>query len=239
MPYCPKCKVSLGGDAQFCPLCSASSVESLEAEGHPAVSYTEIFRDADEKEKLSPAEKRQILFELLSLSFGMLLIFTVGIDFLFFRDILWSRYTSIILVTLWLFTAIPLVLWNHPALVYAVLGPSLLLGVFLWAVCTGDLSWFFMSGFLITVFIEAAFVSSYVLIAIQKNKGLNAVGVILAFTGLLCAGIDATLHFHFQGSLALTWSPVVILSVLPVAGFFFYLHYRVINRASLRKIFRL
>ncbi len=239
MPYCPACKVALAANAETCPLCNERSVESLSERTHSPVSYSGEVRDADEREKFSPAETRHMVFELLSVSFAIMLIATTGIDILLFPDMAWSLYTGIILVVLWIFTAIPLVLWGRPWLIYAVLGPSLVLAFFLWALFSSGLSWFLFPGLPIVLMSEAAVLATFVLIAIQKRKGLNAVGVILGASVFLCAGIDATVSRFLRGSIILTWSVIVLFSVLPVSAFFFYLHYRVVNRASLRKIFRL
>ncbi len=239
MPYCPACKVALAPNAETCPLCNERSVESLVLQVHSSVSYADNVRNADEREKLSPAETRRMVFELLSVSFAIMLIATTGIDIMLFSGIAWSLFTGIILVLLWIFTAIPLVLWERPWLIYAVLGPSLVLAFFLWTLFIDSLSWFLFPGLPIVLMTEAAVLTSFVLIAIQKRRGLNAVGVILAASVFLSAGIDATVSLFLHGVVALTWSVIVLFSILPVAAFFFYLHYRVVNRASLRKIFRL
>lgn len=241
MPYCPKCKVALAPGSEFCPLCLERSVVQLGTvpADHTPMSYADVVRDADEREKLSPAEIRQMVFELLCVSFGILLLVTLGIDFLVLGGITWSRYTSIIFIVCWLYSAMPLVFWGKPWLTYAVLGPSLLVAVFLWSVFSGTPGWFLPLALPITLFLEAAVVSSFTLIAIQKLKGLNTVGILLAATSFLCVGIDGAINFYLRGIPSLSWSVVVIISAIPVAGFFFYLHYRVTNQASLRKIFRL
>ncbi len=146
MPYCPACKVALAPKAETCPLCNARSVESLAEQPHSSVSYSDNVRDADEKEKLSPAETRRMVVELLSVSFAIMLIATTGIDIMLFPGLPWSLFTGLILVVLWLFTAMPLLLWGRPWLIYAVLGPSLVLAFFLWALFSGGLSWFLFVG---------------------------------------------------------------------------------------------
>jgi hypothetical protein len=177
--------------------------------------------------------------ELFSVSVGMILVVTLVVDFLLTRGISWSRYTSITLVFIWLCSAIPLILWKHPWLVISVLGPAAILEVLLWFLIPGDIRLFPRLGLPITVLVEGAIVSSGALIAIQKNKGLNAAGIVLAAIGIVCLGIDLCISRFRTGLFECGWSIIVAISALPVAGFFFYLHYRVINRASLRKIFRL
>jgi len=260
MPFCPNCKVSLAPEAAFCPLCRARSVETagellMETAGrepcpdaavsapapaaHTPVSWSDEIRDADADECLTPAQKRIVVLELLSVSVGIVLAVTVGVDILVSGGVSWSRYTSIALVEAYLCAAMPLVLWGHFWLAYAVIGPALAGGVFLWAVFTGDLSWFLIPALPIALVAEGAAVTAITLIRISRRKGLNAVGIVLAAIALLCTGIDASLGVFWHRAPVLSWSVVILIAVVPVAGFFFYLHYRLLRRASLRKLFRL
>lgn len=248
MPYCPKCKVELGPQTKNCPLCGAAPVKSLEDNGdgypsgpglHADVSFAPDVRNADERERLSPSEFRMMVVELLSVSIGIVLIVTSFIDIIFFHGLTWSRFSSLSLVMLWLCIAMPLILWGHPWLAFSVLGPAALLTVFLWFACIDQFVIFLHIGMPITILLEGAVISSGVLISLQNKKGLNAVGVVLAAVGIVCAGIESILSLFLQNKVSLYWSVVVVLSAIPVAGLFFYLHYRVTNRASLKKLLRL
>jgi hypothetical protein len=130
-------------------------------------------------------------------------------------------------------------LWDHPWRVFFVLGPTVVLAVLLWLVFVDRLHLFLPVGMPLTLLLEGIVLSTGVLIAIQNRKGLNAVGMVIASIGIACAGIDMILTFYLFHKLLLSWSIIVGISAIPVAGFFFYLHYRVTNRASLRKLFRL
>jgi hypothetical protein len=209
------------------------------ADGHPEVSWSASVRNAEHEERLSPREKRVLTVELLSVSLGIVLAVTVILDFLISGTITWSRYTSLVIVMAYLCSAMPLILWGHPWLVFAVLGPSLVLAVFLWAVCTGDLSWFLLPALPIALLTEAVVVASATLIRVSKTHGLNVVAIVISAVAVLCAGIELSLEFHLGEPAGLSWSAIVVCSVVPVAGFFFYLHYRIMRQASLRKLFRL
>jgi hypothetical protein len=248
MPYCQRCRVELSPDASACPLCGALPVDSLETdhgnnrpvtEMHSEVPFAPNVHNAEDGEKLKPSEYRQMAMELLSVSIGIVLAVTLLVDMIFFHGITWSRFTSITLIVLWLGSAIPLILWNHPWLVFSVLGPTVLLAVFLWLVITGHLVLFLPLGLPITLLTEGVVISSCVLIAIQSRKGLNTVGIVIAAVGIVSTGVDIMLALFLHGKIYLSWSIIVALCAVPVAGFFFYLHYRVTNRASLRKLFRL
>lgn len=249
MKMCPVCKVYLADESDSCPLChvpvsSASGDVPANAPSIPSgikkvSSPVERATSFDGIEQLSPDERRWMTVELISVSLGIILIVTLGIDFLFSRGISWSRYTSLSLAALWLLSAGPFLLWGRPALAFSVLGPSLIFLVFLWSFFTGSTGWFLDLGFPITLACEIALVGSYEIISRQKRKGLNSVGVVLAAAVFLCTVIDGSVGFLLHGRIRLSWSIVVSISAIPVAGLFFYLHYRVTNRASLRKLFRL
>jgi hypothetical protein len=177
--------------------------------------------------------------ELFSVSLGMILVISTGIDFMLSKGITWSRYTTLVLTMLWLASSIPLILRRHPFLIFAVLGPSFLLEVFLWSFFSGSLYWFLPLGVPILVACAGAIVASGAIIGAQRRHGLNSVGVVLAACVFVCVVVDMAVVHFLERRFALSWSIVVCVSAIPVAGLFFYLHYRVTNRASLRKLFRL
>jgi hypothetical protein len=111
--------------------------------------------------------------------------------------------------------------------------------VFFWALFSGGIGWFVPAGLLITAIIEGAIVSAGAIIAAMSRKGLNALAVALDAVAFLCAGIDAVVSIFLQRDGCISWSLVVLMSVLPVSVLFYYLHYRVMKRANLHRIFRL
>lgn len=248
MRYCPKCLVGLEDRTERCPLCGSAPVaqlpgsderqRALEALGGKEPFAPEV-RNADLGEKLQPEQLRKLLVELSAVSLGMVLVVTLVIDFLATRSLTWSLHTSIVLAFIWLAFSMPLVLWKRPWLVYSVLGPAALLAVFLWFLVPGRLDLFLALALPITVLIEALAIGSGVLVAIERPKGLNAAGTVLAAIAILCIGIELCVSRYATGSFACSWSAIVAIAALPVGGLFFYLHYRVVNHASLRKIFRL
>lgn len=193
----------------------------------------------DQEDVLSPRERRRMVFELVSVSVAIILIVTTGIDFLVSRRISWSLYSGISLAAIWVFSSAPLILWERPAFVFTALTPAIVALVFAWFFLVGRRELFLPLGLPITLAFEISLLCPYVIIMRQKRKGLNTVGVILAFACFLCAVIDGSVSLFLRSVAFLSWSIIVCISAIPVAGLFFYLHYRITNRASLRKLFRL
>lgn len=245
MSFCPRCKVSLSPDALWCPLCRERSVLSPDStapsseSAYTPVSFAADVRDAEERERLTPVEKRLLVFELLTVVYAIIFVVTFGVDLVYHRAVTWSRFTSVCVILLWLYSALPFILVKKLWILFAVLSPSTVLAVFLWGVFTGSLSWFLPLGLPLTLLVEGLVAAAVPLVGLQKHRGLNSIAVILCALAVLCTGIDFFVSLFFSGTPGISWSLVVLLSIVPVSGFFFYLHYRIMNRASLRKLFRL
>lgn len=247
MKFCPDCLVRLDDRAEHCPLCGAKAVQqlpenqaalgALQADYGSKVPASPEIHDAESGEKLSPEEKRKIVVELLSVSLGIVLVMTLCIDFLVGWRISWSRYTSIVIIFAWLASAIPLILWKHPWLSFSVLAPALLLAVSAWL--WPDVQLLLKVALPLTILVEGIVAAAGVLTRSLRIKGLNAVGIVLTSIAIACLGLELCLSFYAHGRFSCSWSLVVVITTIPVSGFFFYLHYRIIKQASLKKLFRL
>lgn len=244
MKFCPRCGVSLAESSSHCPLCGSAGVpgkpESADAGG---VRYPEPPRHSEAPagpgDELSASDRRRVAVELLSVAFGIALVVTLLVDLFVNRSLTWSRYASVSIAGAWLVGAMPLILYRRPWIVFAVLAPSLFLLVFLLDAFDGRLEWFLGYGLPIVACFEAALAAAAALVGVQKRKGLNVLAVVLCAAAFLCFGIETTVDLNRLGSLSYDWSVVVSLALIPTAAILFYLHYRIVNRASLRKLFRL
>lgn len=189
--------------------------------------------------ELSGPERRRVAAELLSVAFGVALIVSLLADLFANHQITWSRYTSVVIAAAWLFSAMPLILYGKMWLLYAVLAPSLLLIIFLLDALDGRITWFLGYGMPIVSAFIGLIAAAGGIIGGLRRKGLNALGVFLGGVALLCVCIEGIIDLNAIGSLNLDWSVVVSFALVPTAGLLFYLHYRIVNRASLRKLFRL
>ncbi|HPX48320.1 MAG TPA: hypothetical protein PK408_08975, partial [Treponemataceae bacterium] len=71
-----------------------------------------------------------------------------------------------------------------------------------------------------------------------RKRGLNVIGVVLLFAALFCVGLEVVISLNLGSHPVLALSPIVALSALPAAGMLFYLHYRIVRQAPLKKLFR-
>ncbi len=237
MAICPNCGVELGAKAVTCPLCRAPVNRDQEPTAGGA--YPDHIIDPEDLEKLTPREKRTIVVEIFTVCSLIGGFVTAAVDLFDGGGFSWSLYPLLSLAFLWLSVCIPLILAGHPWLVFAVLGPSFLLFVFLLDLFDGTIGWFLLMGMPVVLVVEAAIVVSAVLIAASKQKGANVLAIVIAAAAFVCAGIETIINLNILHRFTLTWSAVVGISCLPVSGFLFYMHYRIVKRASLRKLFHL
>jgi hypothetical protein len=237
MAICPNCGVELGDEASACPLCRA--VLPRGGGDRPArdATYPDMALDED-FQGLSPRDRKKIFLEVFSICSMIAVFVLLAVNLLLDRAISWSSYPLASIALAWLGVCIPLILEKRPWLVFAVLGPALLGFVLLLDVLDGNgLSWFLLAGGPITLLTEGVVVGLTAIVAASKRKGLNVFALLLLGVAVLCLGIEAAINLNIFKRFQISWSAVVATAAVPVAGFLFYLHYRIVNRASLRKLF--
>jgi hypothetical protein len=203
-----------------------------------APGYPESARDHDDFEGLTAPDKRKIFIEVFSVCSLIAVFVIAGIDLLLERSLTWSAIPIASLAALWLAVCVPLLLRSRPWLVLVILGPAL----FLYVLCIdlfegGGLAWFPGMGAPIVALAEALAVGCGAIGAASRRKGLNIVALSLLAIAAFCLGLETIINLNLAHRAFLSWSAVVATAAIPVAGFLYYLHYRIINRASLRKLF--
>jgi len=253
MKYCPLCGVVLSDADTHCGLCGSAAVSgkplAAGASGpqYPANDNTRQAGDSPDASvakvpddvALSSAERRRIAVELLSVTLGIALIITILVDLFANHCFTWSRYSSVGIISAWIFSAMPLILIRHPWVLFSVLAPSLLVAVFCFMIFDSPPLVFVTFGLPISLAFEASAAGTGAILAALRRKGLNALGVVLCGISAFCIGIEATVDLNIRHALSLDWSVVVAFALVPSAALLFYLHYRIVDRASLRKLFRL
>lgn len=248
MKYCPRCGVQLSPTKEICPLCGSTAVDekpvSAEAGGtqypiQEAITPETTDKTAEGFEQLSYTDRRRIAVELVSVAAGFALVVSVLADFFVERTIGWARYSSVGIVMAWTLVALPLLLWKRPWILLTILLPALSALVFLLDAFSGSVTWFFTLGWPLLLLASACAAVSVFFIRSRKRRGLNVIGVVLAAVAAFCVGLELVLDLHLHNVISLQWSMIVALALVPTSGFLFYLHYRVVHKASLRKLFRL
>jgi hypothetical protein len=238
MAICPRCGVELGDEAETCPLCRTPLPEGQAGSG--GASYPEKALDPEDFDGFSPMEKRKVFLEVFSVCSLIAASVVSAVDLISGRplDLSWSLFPVITIALVWLAVCVPIILLRRPWLIASALAPALLLYAFSIDVLDGGgLSWFPTIGGPIIAVAEGLVIGTTVLSVHTKRKGLNIIAMALAAGAVFVTSIEIILNLNLSGRVSVTWSAVVDTAVVPVAGFLFYLHYRITKRASLRKLF--
>lgn len=248
MRHCPYCLVIVRETDERCPLCGKPTVEGelqrQTAQHIPGATEYPSLRGGKEKQELqgensSMNVSRTIAVELLSVFFGIALVVTILADLFTEHRLSWSPYAGVGIILLWLVICIPLILKKYPWIVFAILGPSIPLFIFVLDVLDGRITWYLNYGLPITLLVELCITLGSLFIGISRRKGLNVFAIILLIATLFCFGLELIIDLNMIHRMSLDWSVIVAFVCVPMAGLLFYLHYRIMKKASLRKLFRL
>lgn len=255
MNYCPQCGVILSEDSSTCPLCGATAVQERPVAADAGAQVYPPAREALEQPRkgkpagsgekplslgdLSSLDRRRIALELLSLTFGIALIVTLLANLFLAKSLTWSRYAAVVIIAVWLVSAMPLILAGKPWRLFAVLAPSMLVLVAAIDAFNGRLDWYFGYGLPITLLLAGTLAGTGAIMAGIHRRGLNTISIILCAVAIFCVGLELIIDLNRLGRLSFDWSVVVAFALIPTAVILFYLHHRIVNKASLKKLFRL
>ncbi len=246
MPYCPDCGAEIG-DAPQCPLCGAKNpraatgpdTEKSCADSSPEKSSELRFMPEGDQEEFSGAEKRTMAWEVLSVAFCIAILVLAAVNFFESRRFSWSLYPIASMLLLWVEGAALLVLKEKPFLrvFLSALAPL----VFLVALgfITKDPRWALGLAVPIAVLAESLTGAVFLAIGRSRQKGLNLIAYVLIAIAALCVGLEIFIDLFSRGAVFFDWSPICAMSLLPIAAFLLYLHYRVVRATNLRRLFHL
>lgn len=235
MPYCVNCGVELDEKAELCPLCLtplARKTGKDEGLGGRALAAL----GSEVKEKLTPAEGQTLVWELLTVSLAIGAAVIAAIDlFLDAPGLSWSPYPLASIGLAWLLmSAILQKRVPRPArLACAALAPPvffLILDFF-----DGRLTWSLSIALPVCLAAECAI--AILAFAFSRRKGITIVANFLAVTAAFCVAVESILDLTESGKVSLGWSAIVLAALIPISIFLFYLHYRILGTAQVRRFF--
>lgn len=230
MALCKTCGVDIG-DAAICPLCH-KPVNSSEASEH---------HEVEPKQKQVPLsnERRLQIFEVISVSILIAAAAVSIVNVVIEGKLSWAWYPLFSLILIWTLSTTPVILPKKPWLVALI--DIIGLSGFLYAldVLTGPVVWFFRLALPMLIGLIVAIAVVLLAYTLAKRKGLNIIGWILLAIAEFCIAIEASILMYTNSPFKLFWSSIVASSLIPVALFLFYIHYRIAKSVTLRKLFHL
>ncbi|MEN6499834.1 MAG: DUF6320 domain-containing protein [Rectinema sp.] len=246
MPYCPDCGVEIG-DAPRCPLCgapnpragTASDTQKSCVDAELGKSSELHFMPEVAEKEFSNTEKRTIAWEVLSVAFGIAMLVLAAVNLFESRRLSWSLYPIASMLLLWVEGTALLVLKRNPILraLLALIAPlAFLVGL---GFITQSPRWALGLAVPIAVLTESLAGAVFLAISKSKQKGLNVIAYVLVAIAALCIGLEICIDLFSRGAVVFDWAPICTISLLPIAAFLLYLHYRVVKTTNLRRLFHL
>lgn len=249
MAYCPDCGVEIG-DAPACPLCGAQNPRAASRDGAPECApcedeagtssrFSSFLGESEDIKALTPRDKRKIAWEVISVALGIATIGLILINLLVSARLSWSLYPVSAFIFISIMSTAFLIMddsrpWRY--LVASLDPPLFLLALGLF---TGDVSWAWRLAVPLAIFSELVVASIALMTANAKRKGLNIFAYALVGMAIECLGIEIFVDLFVSGKIWLVWSAITAVSLVPIAGFLLYLHYRVAKSTNLHRLFKL
>ncbi len=240
MPICPNCGVELSETARMCPLCRELLPESGEGGPGPGTAGPNGTAGSGAVfETLPPSYQRKIFLEVFSVCSLIGCLVVLAVEVIISRRVWWSLYPITSIAYIDSLVCIPVVLKKIPALVGLILSLATLVFIFLIALVSNGLFWFWPVAMPIVLIVEVSVFVCVLLSVTSKRKGINVIAIVLLGISAICIGIETVLNLYIGRHFLITWSAVVATAAVAIAVFLFYMHYRFNNRSSLKKLFHI
>jgi len=232
MPYCKNCGVELEETMDICPLCKLSTHKKEIIESQP---------DTEKSiEQIQYENKRkQIIWELLSLTFISGIIITLIINLVHSRALTWSLFSISSIALVWILVTLFFFLIKHPFYLTLLLLISLSGYLIIIDLLTKPLNWSLIYGLPISISLIVIFSMVVIAIKIAKQKGFNVLAIVLFGLSIYSICIELSLNHPRDISPLLSWSIIVVASILPICIILVFFHYRMKKGTDLKKYFHI
>jgi hypothetical protein len=224
----------------FCPLCGLSIGEKSDG-SEPSISAQNMEKDKiiDDFEKLSQTQKRKLFWELSNIILLSGILVSITINLFLNKSITWSSYSTVtslaVLANISIFT-----FWRHRILILvlgSLVSTSLLL--ILLDLFSTNVGWGIKLGIPILLSFYFLLLLVIGLIRISKQLGFNILAIVFLAIGIFSICVDGFISLYFVHQFQIGWSIIVSISMIPISGLLFYVHYRLKEGVDLKRFFHI
>ncbi len=228
MAYCPRCGVEVEG--KKCPLCMYTIQKDIHKKpfSHKVELEKKVIK-IDKKEKKNIYNVSTIFFSILVSSVCLTL------DYISDSDITWAVYPVISVGTMSCITSAALYTKGILRIILFLIISLIML--FLIDYFIPVTNFFLIIALPISGIGVGLEILTTILIKKSQGKGANVGGFIVIAVTLFTIAVDVIIHNYIYRELALTWSLITTVALLPIAIFLLYIHYILSKRINLKKIF--
>lgn len=234
MAICPSCGVEYE-KSDRCPLCGSSDnlVKTTSQSSFP----DQIVKTRDVME--SNMGLRVSWWGAVSILSLAPLLLIMSIDIIFSKAITWSVFPGLILFSLWLLGTSAFLLKKRPLFLLLSTFFVFFFMLIMLDLIRSGLSWFFPVALPIIISLYLNLFWIFITSKYSKRIGFNLASFIIFGISVMCLTIDFVLHFYLQQKAGISWSIVIFAALVPIGGFFLYLHFILKKTLDLKRIFHL
>lgn len=227
MAICKQCGVDLGEGNEICPLCDSSGTSA-----DIVTSPADLFR-------LSRKEYAKTMYEISMLLLVSGAVITIAIDAVFGKGMSWSLMTTTCIGYLIAMISGIYFLKKRQYLMILVTSASTLLLLWLIDILTGNKGWFLSIAGPLTL--SAGLLSAAVIFlsSLSKYRGLNMLATILLALAVFVVIVEYLTDMLMASEFHPQWSVVTAASLIIIAMFFIFIHYRLKHGRSLGRLFHI
>ena len=229
MGYCERCGIELEPGMDVCPLCGGSSVSGE----IPVRGEYEVHPDDSVREGISV---RAIYVRTVLLVLLVPVLVTALVDLIVEPGLTWAPVVWISLGVVGFALLNPLVLRSELLIFFLdLLAVVLLLFGIDWLF--NGVNWFFQIGLPLVTAIGV--IGAALVLLVPNVRPLVAIAAIILGGAAVCVAVEISLSIFLRGGIGLSWSPVVVISTLPLGAALILFEYTVGRYLDFRRRFHL
>ncbi len=238
---CKNCGVELEEHMNYCPLCGhpvekgpMKSPEPVKVEGETGENrtYSRMWQ-------LNIMQKRKLIWEVITLVVLSGILAVTLLNFIFDQSITWSVYPLIFGLGIFAYASAFTFLYGKRW--WQTLSSLMITFLILFFADYADarIEWAFDLALPLELALYITGLVLYFAARKSQHLGFNLIAYVFIAMAFLLIMIEGILSLHRHQYLALDWSLIVLISVIPVAAVLLYIHFRLRTNPDLKKFFHI
>ncbi len=234
MPYCPRCGVEVDTGRETCPLCDTEIPAPVRETGTGESRYP----DVDTPGTPSNRQQRVILWSVITALMFIAFLVCLSVNLLLEDSLTWGGYAMSGIGAGWIFLSLLIWFFRNPRVIISGFFLSSTGLLALLDFIDGKHHWFLTLGLPLAGMTTLLVILSVLTGIFLQEKKANLAGFIFLYITIFCIGIDLLIS-GFIGEVSLSWSFIVMASLLPLAGLLLAYHYLLSRFMNLESYFHL
>ena len=242
MSYCVNCGVKVNETEPYCPLCECPVVNPVKTEELPENKERPY---AKRRDTIKNIMDRQFIASVISILYLLPIVICIAVDFKLKGAMTWSWISTISVILCWAVIFLPYLIEKNLTVLYLAIDLTLIISLFLaigWYTDTSNWIWILAVPIAFTLFVMLNLM--FYGIHLKTLRDLYIGAFALSAVSVLCVIIELLewnyrVHYVSPDSRFTSWSILVFISCIIVAGLLFYIEKKKSLKRALEKRFHI